>query len=103
VLLLLLLLLLLHHVLIHLPGLTPDKTAATCVELAENGGLSFQVKQGALPGYQPFSGVTAIQLTMKSNSNFKSPEKTATPKNEVRQPLLQQQQQQQQQDRRQGR
>uniref|UniRef100_A0A383WGT9 Expansin-like EG45 domain-containing protein n=1 Tax=Tetradesmus obliquus TaxID=3088 RepID=A0A383WGT9_TETOB len=64
------------------PGRTLKKTAATCVELTENGGLSFHVKEGNQPGYQPFAGVTAIQLTLRSNSNDKSPDKTATPKNE---------------------
>eukprot|EP00882_Tetradesmus_deserticola_P029331 GHRQ01032846.1.p1 GENE.GHRQ01032846.1~~GHRQ01032846.1.p1 ORF type:complete len:418 (+),score=138.10 GHRQ01032846.1:407-1660(+) len=64
------------------PGVTPSKTAATCVDLAENGGLSFHVKQGYLPGYQPFAGVTAIQLTLKANPKSNSRDQTATPKNE---------------------
>jgi hypothetical protein len=48
--------------LVRMTGLAPDGAAATCVQLTQDGGLSFQVKQGSAEGLQPFAGVTAVQV-----------------------------------------
>ncbi|WIA32859.1 hypothetical protein OEZ86_006034 [Tetradesmus obliquus] len=62
------------------PGLAPDGAAATCVQLAKDGGLSFQVKQGAAEGLQPFGGVTAVQVWLASDARTDDPFETSTPK-----------------------
>lgn len=60
-------------------GAAPDGAAATCVQLAQDGGLSFHVRQGFLAGYQPFVGVKAVQVWLKSDAQPQNAEQTSTP------------------------
>ena len=65
------------------PGAAPDGASASCVQLSKDGGLSFHVRQGFLPGYQPFAGAKAVQVWLKSDAQAADAAQTSTPPGKV--------------------
>jgi hypothetical protein len=61
----------------------PGSVPATCVQLTKDGGLSFTMKGGNKPGLQPFAGVTAISVWLKSDAQAQDAAATSTPSGQV--------------------
>jgi hypothetical protein len=56
---------------------------ATCVSLSPGGGLSLRCRQCQTPGYRPLKGATALEITLRPNSNSTDPFFSSTPQDQV--------------------
>ncbi|GIL99702.1 hypothetical protein Vretimale_4848 [Volvox reticuliferus] len=60
-------------------GAGVNGSAATCVALSPNGGLSFTCRACGGPGYQPFKNASALSFWIRPNSNSSDPYFSSTP------------------------
>lgn len=60
-----------------------DGTTATCSTISEAGGVEFQCKQCAKPGYQPFADAEVLRFDIRSNTNSNNEFASSTPRGEL--------------------
>lgn len=65
------------------PGIGPYGEDATCVQVAEQGGLSFGCRQCDQPGYQPFANASFISFWLQSDASTDDATQTSTPQGQV--------------------
>jgi hypothetical protein len=60
-----------------------DGSTATCSTISQGGGVEFQCKQCAQPGYQPFAKAEVLRFDIRSNTNSNDEFASSTPRGEL--------------------
>lgn len=60
-----------------------DGSTATCSTISEGGGVEFQCKQCAKPGYQPFAKAEVLRFDIRSDTNSNDEFASSTPRGEL--------------------